>query len=263
MSTRIIEWDERTFDLALEELTTGLGHEERDELVESVDADELRLLEQCVVALDLAGLQRLDEPPAELMLRIERDARAHFALARHADRTVPIAPRRAKSVIKVRTAILTGTSLLAAALLLAFLWLRGATDRTKEPADRRDILLADARDVVRAPWVATADPFAGGVRGDVVWSGTRQEGYLSFAGLPRNDPRANQYQLWIFDKSRAEWDAKPVDGGVFDVGPGGNVVVPIDAKLEIRQPALFAVTLEAPGGVVVSKREHLLATATP
>lgn len=86
---------------------------------------------------------------------------------------------------------------------------------------------------------------------------------MIFRDLPHNDPRVNQYQLWIFDATRAEWEAKPVDGGVFDVVEGREVVVPIDAKLDVREPKLFAVTLEAPGGVVVSKREHLLATASP
>ena len=45
-----------------------------------------------------------------------------------------------------------------------------------------------------------------------------------------------------------------VDGGVFDVPACGSVVLPIKAKLEVKQPTLFAVTVEKPGGVVVSDR---------
>jgi hypothetical protein len=93
MSTRFTDWDERTLDLALEELTTGLERERRDELMESVDAGELRLLERGATALNLAGLERLEQPPADLMRRIERDARAHFAMS-GAPRAVPVqAPR--------------------------------------------------------------------------------------------------------------------------------------------------------------------------
>jgi hypothetical protein len=44
---------------------------------------------------------------------------------------------------------------------------------------------------------------------------------------------------------------------VFDVSSSGEVIVPITAKLYIHRPTLFAVTVEKPGGVVVSKRERI------
>jgi hypothetical protein len=47
-----------------------------------------------------------------------------------------------------------------------------------------------------------------------------------------------------------------IDGGVFDAPSTGEVVVPITARLR----ALFAVTVERPGGVVVSRREHIVVT---
>ncbi len=37
----------------------------------------------------------------------------------------------------------------------------------------------------------------------------------------------------------------------------GEVVVEIDAKLPVAEAALFAITVEAPGGVVVSSRERI------
>ena len=48
-----------------------------------------------------------------------------------------------------------------------------------------------------------------------------------------------------------------MDGGVFDVSADGEVIVPIDPKLGVVDPTLFAVTIEKPGGVVVSSRERL------
>jgi hypothetical protein len=82
---------------------------------------------------------------------------------------------------------------------------------------------------------------------------------MRLQGLAANDPGVVQYQLWIFDKAR---DAKyPVDGGVFDV-TGGEVVVPIVAKLHVEQPTLFAVTVERPGGVVVSDRKRIAIVAS-
>jgi anti-sigma-K factor RskA len=85
---------------------------------------------------------------------------------------------------------------------------------------------------------------------------------MRFSGLAKNDPSRAQYQLWIFDKARD--DKYPVDGGVFDVdSETGDVLVPIKATLAVNAPTLFAVTLEKPGGVVVSKRERLVVLAKP
>ena len=131
----------------------------------------------------------------------------------------------------------------------------------KPPALAREQLLESAPDVKTLAWSATEDVNAKGASGDVVWSASKQEGYMRFKGLAANDPKTIQYQLWIFDKDRD--DKYPVDGGVFDVGPDGEVVVKISPKLRVNEPVLFAVTVEAPGGVVVSKRERIVVTAAP
>ncbi len=132
---------------------------------------------------------------------------------------------------------------------------------TPSPAMARKDLLASATDVRTLAWAATPDPSATGASGDVVWSPSKQEGYMRFVGLAANDPTKTQYQLWIFDKNRD--DKYPVDGGVFDVGPNGEVIIKISPKLHVNEPVLFAVTVEAPGGVVVSKRERIVVTAAP
>jgi hypothetical protein len=93
----------------------------------------------------------------------------------------------------------------------------------------------------------------------IVWSPSTQRGFMRFVGLPPNDPAKTQYQLWIFDRQRDQ--AFPVDGGVFDVPSTGEVIVPITAKLRVGDATLFAVTVEHPGGVVVSRREHIVVTA--
>jgi anti-sigma-K factor RskA len=79
---------------------------------------------------------------------------------------------------------------------------------------------------------------------------------MRFENLRLNEPNAEQYQLWIFDGSRDE--RFPVDGGVFNVTVReGEVVVPIHAKLPVRVPLSFAVTVEHTGGVVVSDRSRV------
>ncbi|HEY8090332.1 MAG TPA: anti-sigma factor [Polyangiaceae bacterium] len=134
------------------------------------------------------------------------------------------------------------------------------SSRPPSPAQEREALIAEAKDVTRVEWHGTKDPAGHAASGDVVWSNAEQRGYMRFQGLEANDRAKAQYQLWIFDATR---DAKyPIDGGVFDVPAGGEVVVPIAAKLKVETPTLFAVTLEKPGGVVVSKRERIVVTAS-
>jgi hypothetical protein len=126
------------------------------------------------------------------------------------------------------------------------------------PAARREALLREAPDARTVAWTATRDAAAQGASGDVVWSGARQAGFMRIRGLQRNDRARAQYQLWVFDAARDA--AHPVDGGVFDV-TADEVVVPIHAAVAVDRPTLFAVTVERPGGVVVSRRERIVLAA--
>ena len=184
----------------------------------------------------------------------------------------PIDELAAARVKKSRAPMIAAYLAAAAAIVLAVgavLWARGqepkVIDRvvmpaTPSPSEARAELLASAKDVITLPWTATDDTAAKGTTGDIVWSPSQQKGYMRFVGLAVNDPNVLQYQLWIFDETRDQ--AFPVDGGVFDVATG-EVIVPIAAKLPVGKPALFAVTVEKPGGVVVSKRERIVVTAKP
>lgn len=96
--------------------------------------------------------------------------------------------------------------------------------------------------------------------GDVVWDGRAQRGFLRLQGFVPNDPQRAQYQLWIFDAARD--DRYPVDGGVFDVPPGHEeIIVPMHPTRAVTRPVAFAITVERPGGVVVSAREKVVAFA--
>jgi hypothetical protein len=96
--------------------------------------------------------------------------------------------------------------------------------------------------------------------GDVVWDSRSQRGFLRLHGFVPNDPARAQYQLWIFDAARD--DRYPVDGGVFDVPPGRDeVIVPMHPTLPVSRAVAFAITVEQPGGVVVSGREKIVALA--
>lgn len=157
---------------------------------------------------------------------------------------------------------------LAAAAMLA-VWVAGSRGPLRSNQDApavgpvvsvgaqlRDSLLNADSALVRLSWATIGDSSALGATGDVVWSNTAQRGVMRIAGLQPNDGKRWQYQLWIFDKKR---DQKyPVDGGVFDIPPGAHeVFVPIDARLPVGEAVMFAVTVEPPGGVVVSTRERI------
>lgn len=98
--------------------------------------------------------------------------------------------------------------------------------------------------------------------GDIVWDPRRQRGFLRLSGFVPNDPDSAQYQLWIFDAARDE--RYPVDGGVFDVPPGrDDVLIPVHPTLPVSRATAFAITVERPGGVVVSAREKIVGLAKP
>ena len=110
--------------------------------------------------------------------------------------------------------------------------------------------------------VTKEDPEVRGVSGDVVWNESRQQGYMRLAGLPRNNPAVERYQLWIIDERGL---GQRVNGGVFDVTQAGEIVIPFTPDLPIHHAALFAVTIEKPEGVVVSDmtRRACAAAVTP
>jgi hypothetical protein len=155
--------------------------------------------------------------------------------------------------------------------------LEGSVARLERNLAEKDAALAELQDPSPAglmaalqarpetlvlPWSATDDPAAGGAEGAVLWNPAEQAGLMRFRGLEANDPTVAQYQLWIFDAERD--DRFPVDGGVFDVPAGAEeVLVPIRARLPVGEAVLFAITVEAPGGVVVSSRERIALVAQP
>jgi hypothetical protein len=125
------------------------------------------------------------------------------------------------------------------------------------PAAVRAALLADAGELA---WTPGTDAAADSASGDVVWSDSAQAGVMRFRRLAANDPTKEQYQLWIFDAAGDE--RYPVDGGVFNVADGANeTLVPIDPAIRVTRATLFVVTIERPGGVVVSDRSRVALVA--
>lgn len=149
----------------------------------------------------------------------------------------------------------------AAACLLIFFNLPSTDAPLPAPeltASQKLEALRDIPDTQRLDFSPASDPYSE-ISGEVVWNDDRQEGYMSLANLPVNDPTQNQYQLWIVDPER---DELPVDGGVFDIpADSETAIIPIRNALQVSKPAAFVITLEQPGGVVKSKQEVVVALA--
>ncbi len=209
--------------------------------------------------------------PAWVEERVIADGEAMVRAARIAgvrEPTVIASPVRRG--LRVRS-LVTWSGWLAAAAAVVFIVQGGVSDRTQAaaplvvsapaipiaaPSLLRDSLLARDAGALRVAWKATADSAAVGAGGDVVWCATSQTGVMRITGLAPNDRRRAQYQLWIFDATRDR--RYPVDGGVFDIEPGATeAFVRIVPRVPVGRAVMFAVTVEAPGGVVVSTRERV------
>lgn len=256
-------------DLLAKEATDGIDADERwrlDDLL-SQNPTGPRSLERAAAAIALTAPAIGEEPmPAALRARITAQGRALREVSA-TDSNVRPFPRSEPSGNRSDTLARQGWLLAAASLILAVIgWWPRSNDTLIGPAgspptaeQRRAGLVESTTDALELPWTATEDDAAAGASGDVVWSNARQAGFMRFRGLEANDPSTSQYQLWIFD---AEQDERyPIDGGVFDVSPDGETIVAIDPKIAVREPTLFAVTVEPPGGVVVSSRERIVLVA--
>jgi anti-sigma-K factor RskA len=212
------------------------------------------------VAAELAaGLAEVDSDtlPEALADRLVEDGEAFFATQESVGEVPDIRPARATWVGW------SGWIVAAAAAIAWFLALDSRMPPVESTAPRT---VADVRsDLIEQvatvlDWTATEDPAASSATGDVVWSDATQAGVMRIAGLEANDPNVTQYQLWVFDEERDE--RFPVDGGVFDIPAGQDeVLVPIRVAVPVTKATLFAVTVERPGGVVVSDRERIVLVA--
>ena len=258
---RHVEYDE----LVLKEITVGLTDEEQARLddlsAELAEVADDAFLSELVGEIDQMWIGQAGESslPPELAAAIERQGVA--LLEGEAEEPAGAAPESDSSVRSIESAPRKLGAMAwvgwAAAAVIAFLWLGGGggDDSLATPSTGYDDVVA-FDDAFTVDWATTEDPTAGQASGSVVWSNTAQSGVMRFVGLEVNDPTEFQYQLWIFDATRDE--RFPVDGGVFDIPPGGGPVdVEIQATLPVGTPTLFAITVERPGGVVVSSRERI------
>lgn len=272
---------EKMLDLLLAKATTGLTAAESEQLKELEelfpelkDGDSFELAAARVSLLNL----KTEEPmPAHLRTKILADADKFFVSKKEEtpnsddsetgefQKTFVFEPKRS---IWSWLGWLVGA--VACIALAVNLWMtRNQQPRieyvqvpqqatpTPNPAEQRRQFLASGNDVIQRSWSEPDPKQPRNVQGDVVWSNSAQRGFIRFQNLPVNDKTKEAYQLWIFDETQKN----PIDGGVFYADESGEIIIPINAKLEVKKPTMFAVTAEKPGGVVVSELGKVMAVA--
>jgi len=275
-------------DLLTSKATVGLDPEEQklldQYLADSGEAED-HSYEIAAAAVGLVGL-RTDEPlPEHLYASIMASADKYFAAATVPQSAVGSADPTAEPVEYQKTFSFEAPQKsswswlgwavagFAVIVLAVNVWFTRfspvevvknpepqATPQKLTPAEEYAKMAAEKTGIIKANWTPGKVKEITQVSGEVVWSDEKQVGYMHFKGLPANDKTKTAYQLWIFEENQGK--ETPIDGGVFDVDQNGEVVIPITAKLKAKNPSLFAITIEKPGGVVVSKKEKIAALAT-
>jgi anti-sigma-K factor RskA len=145
----------------------------------------------------------------------------------------------------------------AACIALAInIWLTHFSLETKkEPnlAQQREKIL-QMPDAIRLEW---KHPGTKETLGDLVWSNSAQKGFARFYKLPANEPEKETYQFWVIDESQKS----PTDAGLFNVTTQGEVIFPIETRIKVDKPKMFAITVEKPGGVVIPSLDKIIAVA--
>lgn len=277
--------DEKLRDLLADRATVGLSEEEASQLDELLgSSDEAESFELAAAAIALAET-KMEPLPAGLEAKLARSADEYFGSAKeeihesiHDQPTQAFKweePKASRSFFDWFGWAAAAMACVALGFTIFFyqdqitdLQARvGQLSATPTPApslaELRDRMKASGGQIAQAEWTKGNVKETEGVTGEVVWSDAEQKGYMTFRGLPVNDANLQAYQLWMFEDANLE--PYPKDGGVFNVTANGEVIIPINAKLRTVNPKAFAITIEKPGGVVVSDRTKiaLLAPVKP
>ena len=269
--------DERLRDLLADQATAGLSDEEARELEGrlaegGMDAETFELAAAAIMLAET----KVEPMPAGLEAKLVRSAEEHFGAAKneihesiHDQPTQTFKwkePKGSRSFFDWFGWAAAAMACIALGVMFFYNQNRIATlqdelakaKATPTPApslaEQRDRLKAQGGEIVRAEWTP-GNVKDLNVTGEVVWSDAEQKGYMTFRGLPVNDPNLQAYQLWMFEDANLE--EFPKDGGVFNVTSEGEIIIPIDAKLRTMSPKAFAITIEKPGGVVRSDRSKI------
>lgn len=263
----------RAEELLADEAVWGLGWAESAELDEIVSGNGTERIASELTAGLVAASCVVDGSslPAGLRERLAESAVAFEATEAVVGVIGPgsHAGSNAGSVAGTSGMATAGWFAAAAAIVLAFVaWFGQPSQATDAPLSSFDAFASthdDAQTGSWTDWMGGDAPEIAGVTGEVIWSESRGSGLMKFVGLPVNDSSEVQYQLWIIDERGLTDDngqSARISGGVFDVTETGEVIVPIEAALDVRNAAAFAITIEEPGGVWASDMSRRVVIAS-
>lgn len=262
--------DNQLADLLIQQSIFGLSNEEQQQLddlrrennlSDSELQNEIERLELSAASADLACFQNETAVmPDHLKDCVLVEAGKFFESQASSSNTEEVAgsvlaPKAAHPESKTNPwLIATVISTAASILLLLNVVNFGSFGSEISIAAQFDQFVASSPvDLQDLKMVAGFDATGSGITdGRLVWSDELQTGFMQFPGLKTNDPKVEQYQLWIFNDAGQKY---PVDGGVFDIN-SNNDIIKIDPKIAV-DAKYFAVTVEQPGGVVVSDRTRI------
>ncbi len=273
---------EKMLDLLILKATGEITKEESETLEKLEDTfpefkDDISF-ELATAAISLIDLKIEEEMPAHLQARIFADAENHFGSAEKQNdggangETEEF--QKTFAFDKPKSSIWQSLGWLVAGLaciaLAVNLWV--TYNRPKEIvqnpppqltptptpnlAEQRQQLIASGN-AAQKSWSDFDPKKPLNVEGDVVWSNTAQKGFMRFKNLPVNDKTKETYQVWIFDETQKN----PVSAGVFDANEAGEIIIPMNAAIKVSKPTMVGITVEKPGGVMVSGLEKVMAVA--
>ena len=273
---------EELFDLLADRATFGLDEAETRRL-DTLLREFPWVREDCIdeaaaaVAIGFAEAEAdLEEVPDDVMSRISRGVHAEIDADASPAEESPAIAGRIEPPASGGSLGWMGWVVAAAAVALAVMVYRPVeTIIPTAPSSEAELVgwIDDHPEAIKWDWSpGLGDGKVEDATGLVTFDPASQEGFMLIKGLEPNDPRFQQYQLWIWDQDREPDpdnptpladNVHPVDGGVFDVNDEGEAVIPIKASLVIDRPYLFAVTVERPGGVAKSDKSQVPIIAGP
>lgn len=277
---------EKMLDLLILRATGEITKEESEQLTKLQEMypeikDDISV-ELAAAAISLVNLEAEEQMPAHLQTRILADAERFYASPETETKTLKnsggeqeeefqktfeFEPKR--SIWQSLGWLVAAFACIALAVILWNDYRRPKTEIVQNPppqitptptpamSEQRQQLMASMPDVAQKNWSDFDPKKPLNVEGDVVWSNAAQKGFVRFRNLPVNDKAKETYQIWIFDETQKN----PVSGGVFDANENGEIIVPMNAAIKVIRPTMVGITVEKPGGVMVSGLEKVMAVA--
>ena len=271
---------EKMLDLLTAKATGRISEEEARQLKELEEMfsefKDDHSFELAAAAIGLINL-KTDEPlPAHLRNRILDDAEQYLVAdakdiseqksseTEEYQKTLTFAPKR--SIWQSLGWVFAAAACIALAVVI---WNKPRVEYVQAPPpqitptptpnanEQRQQLLASSNDLVQKSWTDFDPKKPLNVRGDFVWSNSAQKGFARFQNMPVNDKSKETYQIWIFDETQKN----PISAGVFDADQTGEIIIPMEAAIRVEKPTMIGITVEKPGGVMVSDLSKVMAVA--